>query len=633
MAATQTATALDAHRSYLQEVRERQRARRVQVALATASLSPPSRTHSRAPSATTPSDAGPSTPARSLANVANYVPREEAIRNDYAAWYACSGQWPSNYVLGAGDGEICDEFPALRRLMDLKAAHVAASAHPPLIAPVTGPTASALLPTLSPHRFDVILLHDPRLWGGTWGDIAALPIRHLSADPAFVFLWVGAGDADGLERGRECLAKWGFRRAEDIVWVKTNKAKGESNPGGASTGLFASQKEHCLMGIRGTVRRSTDVHFVHCNVDTDVIVWEGASDGPRTPPYLYTLIENFCLGARRLELFGDGARARPGWVTVPLVPDSSSVGLVTHTALEIPSDAERFDPNIYPIHLPRKKEEGKPVIPFHAEIEMLRPKSPQRRGRKTPGPGPGPGTPNPGPGNHTPRFGPGVMRMGALTPAQNMAPMMPFQPMGMGMHPMQMPMMQMQQGMPMLEQMAMLQMQMGQMGQGMGMMQGMGPGMVDPMQQQMMMMGGGMGMGGMGGMGGMAMGMQGMPMGGMGSMGMSGPMGPGGPGIMGAGMGGMSPMGGRSPQPAASPHVGASPHVPSPHFVPSPHVGQEALPASPDPNAIVHSPSPVPVSVDEWGNPIDYGQQQYGYVFQGHQGHGGYGYGYYGYGQ
>lgn len=210
-------------------------------------------------------------------------------------------------------------FPALRRLMDLKAAHVAANAHPPLIAPVAAPVSSAILPALSPHRFDVILLHDPRSWGGTWADVAALPLRHLSADPSFVYLWVGAGDADGLERGRECLAKWGFRRAEDIVWVKTNRGKlrglakddkeamnveeGEqggkegqgrqdqdgdadadanaegnsSNPGGASSGLFASQKEHCLMGIRGTVRRSTDVHFVHCNVDTDVIVWEGES--------------------------------------------------------------------------------------------------------------------------------------------------------------------------------------------------------------------------------------------------------------------------------------------------------------------------------------------------------------------
>lgn len=88
-----------------------------------------------------------------------------------------------------------------------------------------------------------------------------------------MFLWVGAADSEGLERGRECLANWGFRRAEDIVWVKTNKRAGD-NPGGASSGIFASQKEHCLMGIRGTVRRSTDSHFVHCNVDTDVIVWE-----------------------------------------------------------------------------------------------------------------------------------------------------------------------------------------------------------------------------------------------------------------------------------------------------------------------------------------------------------------------
>jgi mRNA (2'-O-methyladenosine-N6-)-methyltransferase len=121
MAATQTApAALDAHRSYLQQVRERQRARRAQVALATASLGPSraqSRTHSRTPSALA-SPPGPSaassssaaaSEARSLANVANYVPREEAVRNDYAAWYACSGQWPSNYVLGAADGEICDE--------------------------------------------------------------------------------------------------------------------------------------------------------------------------------------------------------------------------------------------------------------------------------------------------------------------------------------------------------------------------------------------------------------------------------------------------------------------------------------------------------------------------------------------
>jgi hypothetical protein len=43
--------------------------------------------------------------------------------------------------------------------------------------------------------------------------------------------------------------------------------------------LFTPTIEHCLMGIRGTVRRSNDPWFVHCNVDTDVLVWEGDSTG------------------------------------------------------------------------------------------------------------------------------------------------------------------------------------------------------------------------------------------------------------------------------------------------------------------------------------------------------------------
>jgi mRNA (2'-O-methyladenosine-N6-)-methyltransferase len=150
--------------------------------------------------------------------------------------------------------------------MDLKADQADATAHEPLHAPLYSESPAVLTAAMAGHRFDVIVIHPPR----SWAETAALPIRQLSADPGFVFLWVGSGDAGGLERGRECLAKWGFRRAEDIVWVKTNR-KGASAHGG---GLFASQKEHCLMGIRGTVRRSTDSRFVHCNVDTDVIVWE-----------------------------------------------------------------------------------------------------------------------------------------------------------------------------------------------------------------------------------------------------------------------------------------------------------------------------------------------------------------------
>jgi hypothetical protein len=37
---------------------------------------------------------------------------------------------------------------------------------------------------------------------------------------------------------------------------------------------------------------------------------------PRFPPQLYDIIEHFCLGTRRLELFGSKSKARKGWVTI-----------------------------------------------------------------------------------------------------------------------------------------------------------------------------------------------------------------------------------------------------------------------------------------------------------------------------
>lgn len=173
--------------------------------------------------------------------------------------------------------------------MDLKAQHVEQHSHPPLRLTLPSSSAGDITSSLANNRFDVILLRPL----DTWAETAEIPIRNISADPGFVFLWVGKGDDEGLERGRECFAKWGFRRAEDIVWVKTNRARRHSNGGSevdashgiGGEGLFASSKEHCLMGIRGTVRRSTDSRFVHCNVDTDIIVYEG-EDSELQQPFL-----------------------------------------------------------------------------------------------------------------------------------------------------------------------------------------------------------------------------------------------------------------------------------------------------------------------------------------------------------
>jgi len=108
---------------------------------------------------------------------------------------------------------------------------------------------------------------------------------------------------------------------------------------------------------------------VHCNVDTDVIVWEGDPRDPaRKPPEMYTLIENFCLGTRRLELFGHTHSLRPGWVTLGDFDPSAAT-----------PEARPWERGWWESEL-QKDIGGKAVVPNTAEIDALRPKSPVRNG-------------------------------------------------------------------------------------------------------------------------------------------------------------------------------------------------------------------------------------------------------------
>jgi mRNA (2'-O-methyladenosine-N6-)-methyltransferase len=52
--------------------------------------------------------------------------------------------------------------------------------------------------------------------------IANIPIEQIADVPSFIFLWVGE---EALDEGRELFRRWGYKRCEDIVWVKTNKNK------------------------------------------------------------------------------------------------------------------------------------------------------------------------------------------------------------------------------------------------------------------------------------------------------------------------------------------------------------------------------------------------------------------------
>jgi hypothetical protein len=194
---------------------------------------------------------------------ANYVPEEETVRNDYCARYGQGGEWPQNWVLGAEPERRFEEYvpvsprvapadrrpcryPKQRRLLQLKKAAVASCAATPHVLPAAAHGA------LLGAKFDAIVLDPPYGPRFGWDALAALPVPQLAADPSFVFLWVGSGAGEGLERGREVLAKWGYRRCEDVVWVKTNR----TTNAGPGVRLYSSCG--CVCGLMSMVDRPAD---------------------------------------------------------------------------------------------------------------------------------------------------------------------------------------------------------------------------------------------------------------------------------------------------------------------------------------------------------------------------------------
>lgn len=186
----------------------------------------------------------------------NYIPEEETIRNDYSQRYVDGGEWPQDWVVGVEMERRFEEYvcavhcgvgalmyliffvryPKQQRLLSLKKAAVADHAVPPSYLSI--PASRIALQGL---KFDVILIDPPFSSSFTWEQLESLPVASLAADPSFVFLWVGSGAGEGLERGREILGKWGYRRCEDIVWIKTNK---ETNKGPGVSNMIVECSVH-----------------------------------------------------------------------------------------------------------------------------------------------------------------------------------------------------------------------------------------------------------------------------------------------------------------------------------------------------------------------------------------------------
>jgi mRNA (2'-O-methyladenosine-N6-)-methyltransferase len=328
------------------------------------------------------------------------------LRNDYNVVFIETGDRPQNYIRDTLPEERFVDYPKLNELIKLKDDLIRKRSHP--AAYIRADLKDFDFRNLS--KFDVILMDPPweeyvrrvenyqvmqeQPW--LYEEIANIPIEDLADTPSFIFLWVGS---ENLDAGRALFRKWGFKRIEDIVWLKTNKnwkketkksvkIKNSSN----SHTLLQCVKEHCLVGLKGDVKRASDSYFIHANIDTDIIVDEEAPLGSTAKPKeIYEIIERFCLGRRRLELFGNPDNIRPGWLTIGNALPGTN-----------------YKPEEYDNWIRNEKFVG--TTP---EIENLRPKSPKNSSRGGGGGGGGDDLP--------PRMSPGVGNMNVYhTPSPNM---------------------------------------------------------------------------------------------------------------------------------------------------------------------------------------------------------------------
>ena len=126
-----------------------------------------------------------------------------------------------------------------------------------------------------------------------------------------------------LAPSRNLIRHWGFKYVEEIIWIKPQKdriynTENNTRPYGQ---LFNSRKEYCLVGVSGNVKRNNDYDFIHSNCDIDLIIQPENGEyecdqNQQEPQEIFEIIERFCLGRRRVQIFGDESSRRDGWVTI-----------------------------------------------------------------------------------------------------------------------------------------------------------------------------------------------------------------------------------------------------------------------------------------------------------------------------
>lgn len=283
--------------------------------------------------------------------------------NDYNDHYLHSGVLPQLHIMNSEEQFV--GYPKLIKLHELKKAQNEKFAGSQYGCRVTPSQMRSCLNDWSVKgiNFDVVMINGCINATPSYETLISLPIQKVTPRPSILFLWVPGPQ---LELGRKALEQWGFRRSEDIVYF----AKSSSSlhfPKGRATSpddCVVKTTWHCLMGLKGTLRRSDDTDLINCNVDTDIIL-ESDTERPNIiPESMYNVIENFSLMTRRLHVIPAYApldkpvRIRKGWVVM-----SPDVFL------------DNFDPSRF---LSEKNSSNGYMIPVDSEIDSLRPKTPTK---------------------------------------------------------------------------------------------------------------------------------------------------------------------------------------------------------------------------------------------------------------
>jgi N6-adenosine-specific RNA methylase IME4 len=134
------------------------------------------------------------------------------------------------------------------------------------------------------------------------GEIMSLPVAHLAAEVAHLYLWVpNALLPDGLT----VLDAWGFRYKSNIVWHKVRKDGGSD---GRGVGFyFRNVTELILFGVRGKNARTLAPGRRQVNY-----LATRKREHSRKPDEQFAIIES-CSPGPYLELFARGTRR--GWTT------------------------------------------------------------------------------------------------------------------------------------------------------------------------------------------------------------------------------------------------------------------------------------------------------------------------------